>query len=216
MKFALPTIKTLGLIVAAAASTGAQAANLITNGDFANPAQGGGWNLYSSIPGWTSGTRDTIEVGGNGVYGLSCYAATCQNLEVNANTFGIVSQTVNGLTPGHAYTLSYAYGGRPGGGVQKLNVSFGGQTLVQDTAGYGVWTLNTFHVVATAATETLTFASVNTAGLGGLPSYGNEITGVSLVGSAPEPAAWAMMFTGFVLAGGALRRGRTVARAAMV
>ena len=206
MKFALPSVKTvaLALAITATASIGvANAANLIVNGDFDNPNTGSGWSLFSSIPGWTSGTSDTIEIGADGIYGLPCYTAGCHNLEVNANIFGVVSQTVSGLTPGQAYSLSWAYGGRPGGGVQKLDVSFGGQNLTQNTGSYGAWTVNTFTVIATASSEALTFASVNA---GGLQSYGNEITAVSLVGNAPEPMAWAMMLTGFALTGAALRR----------
>ena len=38
--------------------------------------------------------------------GLPCYDSACQNLEVNADTFDTVSQTVSGLTVGAKYTLS--------------------------------------------------------------------------------------------------------------
>ena len=74
-------------------------------------------------------------------------------------------------------------------------MSFGGNALVQDSGSVGVWTHNAFAVLAAASSETLTFAAVDTSGLGGLPSYGNEITNVNL--AAPEASTWAMMLAGF-------------------
>lgn len=187
----------------------AHAGQFIVNGDFTAPDVGGGWGLFSSIPGWTSNTTDAIEVGTSPIYGVPCVTPGCQNLEVNANTFGSVSQTVAGLTVGQSYTLSWLYGGRPGGGPQTLDVSFGGAPVTQDSGSFGAWTPNQFQVVATAPSETLTFTSLN---VGGAPSYGNEITDVSL--SAPEPAAWAMMLIGVAGVGYAARRRRTALAAA--
>jgi hypothetical protein len=181
--------------------------NLISDGDFSTPAVGGGWSMFSNgqVGAWQNTNGDTLEVGNNGIYGLSCYSSSiCQNLEVNANTYDTVTQTVSGLSVGQAYTLSWAYGGRPGGGPQALDVSFGGQLLTTDTGSEGVWTDNSFRFLATSGTETLQFASRN---LGGLPSYGNEITNVSLT-AVPEPAAWATMLLGFFGLGAALRANR--------
>jgi hypothetical protein len=183
------------------------ATNLITDSDFSTPAVGGGYTFTpnGTVGTWMNTNGDTLEVGNNAVYGLSCYSASiCQNLEVNANTYDTVSQTVSGLQVGKTYTLSYAYGGRPGGGEQALDVSFGGVLLTTNTGSLGVWTDNSFTFKATDAMETLTFASQN---LGGLPSYGNEITNVSLTAvGVPEPAAWAMMMVGLGGIGAALRR----------
>jgi hypothetical protein len=204
------------LIAAAAAATlgmaamggAAQAANLIVNGDFSSPDVGGGWGLFASIPGWTSQTADTIEVGASGIYGLPCATADCQNLEVNANTFGSVAQTVSGLMVGAKYDLSWLYGGRTSGGPDILDVYFGGVLVATNTGGAGVWTLNNVSVTATATSEDLVFTARDTSGLGGLPSYGNEITGVSLAGAVPEPASWAMMLLGVGGLGAVLRHQR--------
>lgn len=187
------------------------AANLIVNGDFSTPNVGSGFGDFASIPGWTSNTGDSLEVGSSPIYGLSCYTTACQNLEVNANTFGSVSQTVT-LTAGEKYTLSWVYGGRNAGGPQQLDVLFGGALVGVDNSN-GVtasWTPNSVTLVATSSSETLTFTSVD---VGGSPSFGNELTGVSL-SAVPEPASWALMLIGAAATGAGLRRRRgTLARA---
>ena len=198
----------VALALSLAASGGAaQAGNLISDGDFSSPNTGGGWGLFNSpsVGGWMNNNGDALEVGASGIYGLGCNSPGCQNLEVNANTFDTDSQTVSGLTIGKAYDLSWDYGGRTSGGPQAMTVSFGGQYLTTDTGSIGVWTNNLFHVVATSGSETLVFQALD---LGGLPSYGNEVTNVSLTGSVPEPASWALMIGGMGLAGAALRRRR--------
>jgi hypothetical protein len=190
-----------------AASSAFAGTNLIVNGDFTSTPtfQYGSWGEWPSITGWTA-VSDAIEVGTNGTYGLPTVGGGV-NLEVNANTFGDDYQVVSGLKVGATYTLSYLSGGRTGGGTQALDVYFGGQKLTTDTGSYSSWTPNTFVITATATTETLEFVSQAT---GGLPSYGNEITGVSL--AAPEASTWAMMglgFAGLAFAGFRARRTAT-------
>jgi hypothetical protein len=198
-------------IVAGAAllAGGEHATQFIVNGDFSNPNVGGGYTTSPTIPGWTNDNGDTLEIGSSPIYGLSCYTASCQNLEVNAYTFDTDSQTVTGLTIGQSYLLSFAYGGRNAGGPQALDVSFGGVLLTTDTSD-GVnafWTPNSFRFLATATTETLVFQSLD---VGGNQSYGNEITDVSLT-NVPEPATWAFMLVGAGCMGAGLRMRRRVA-----
>ena len=195
---------TAALASCAVAGAG-HAANLIVNGDFSNPNVGGGWSEFASIPGWTSNTGDNLEVGTSPIYGLSCYTAACQNLEVNANTFGSVSQTVT-LAAGQKYALSWVYGGRNAGGPQQLDVYFGGSLVGVDNSDGATasWTPNSVTFVAGSASETLTFTSVN---VGGNPGYGNELTGVSL-SAVPEPASWAFMLIGVAAIGAGLRHRR--------
>ena len=192
------------------------ATNLITDGDFspASAYQYGVWGLYSSVNGWTN-NGDDVEVGLNSTYGLPCDGAICTNLEVNADQFGDVSQLVT-LTPGDKYNFTFDYGGRPGGGVQELDVMVDGTVLNPSsllTGSYGIWTGEHYVFTATALSETIEFKSLDTSAMGGLPSYGNEITNVS-VAAVPEPATWALMLAGFGAMGVALRSRRRIASAA--
>ncbi len=188
-----------GLSAAIAFGSAAHATtNLVADGDFSTPAtlSNGSWGQYSSpVTGWTDAT-DSIEIGLSTTYGLGCVNSACRSMEVNDNGFDTVSQTVSGLVVGQSYNIFYDYGGRPGGGVQELDVSFGGSLLTTNTGSLGAWTNEHFIVTATATSEILQFQSVNTASLGGLPSYGNEITNVS-VSAVPEPGAWALLLAGF-------------------
>ncbi len=180
------------LTAAVALGTPAHAVNLIVNGDFSTPYYVGGWG-ENPVPGWANLSDSGVEVGDSSIYGLGCISSNCQNLEVNANTFGTVVQTVTGLTIDDSYNLTWYYGGRPGGGPQLLDVSFNGAPVATDSGSYGSWTRNWVEITATSTSEILQFASVN---VGGLPSYGNEVTNVALT-AVPEPATWAMMMVGF-------------------
>jgi hypothetical protein len=86
-----------------------------------------------------------------------------------------------------------------------VTVSFGSQVLVTDSydgsTNPDTWSANNFIIEATATSELLSFASIDE---GGAPSYGNEISDVSLI---PEPASLALLVMG--LTGiGVLRRRR--------
>ncbi len=189
-----------------AASSASAGVNLIADGDFSSPPQGGGWTIYApGINGWTSDIGDGIEIGYSPIYGLGCDNAGCQNLELDANTWGADSYTVTGLHVGTTYDLSWDYGGRSSGGPSSATASFGGVILTTDSGSVGVWTHNEFSVVATSTSETLTFIAADT----GAPSYGNEYTNISL--DVPEPSTWMIMGLGFVGLAFAGRRARRTA-----
>jgi len=207
MKLSIKLAAGVALALIAMGGAGARAANLIQDGDFSSPSVGGGWGEFSGT-GWSNNDPSNpgaIEIGFSPIYGMPCASAdVCQNMEVNANAFDASFQTVNGLTVGAQYNLSWLYGGRDSGGPDFLDVSFGGQYLVTNSGSIGVWSPNSYVVTATATSETLVFASWTTSGA---PSYGNEITNVSLT-AVPEPATWAMMLVGVGALGAALRHSR--------
>jgi hypothetical protein len=119
------------------------------------------------------------------------------------NAGSAISWTVNGLTAGAQYTLSfYDVGGSGPVGVNPLTVTFTGATaLVSNdftplTTG---WLSNAMSFRATAASATITFNAS--------PTGGNLLSGIDnlSVSSVPEPASWAMMLVGFFGLGGVLR-----------
>ncbi|HJS87477.1 MAG TPA: PEP-CTERM sorting domain-containing protein [Acetobacteraceae bacterium] len=195
----------------AGASPARAVPNLIVNGSFEAPSAGGGWSLFAngSVPGWTSNNNE-LEIDYTpilgGAEGSVAYHGA-QSAEVDGSTFDTLSQTVTGLTVGAKYTLSWAYGSRPGSGPQRLDVSFGGAPVATNTSdGSGEvvgWTPNAYTVVATAPSETLSFVARD---VGGNPSVGNELDAVSLT-AVPEPASLCLIGSG-LLGLGLLRRKR--------
>jgi hypothetical protein len=196
-----------------AGSSAWAATNLITDGDFSSPNQSGGWTIYyPGTNGWASTNGDGVEIGTSPIYGLPCVNASCQNLEIDANNFDTIGQTISGLTAGASYTLSFLYGGRTSGGPDALDVYFDGAHLTTASGSVGVWTPYSFTVAPTGSTADLVFVAQN---LGGLPSYGNEITNASLT-AAPEASTWAMMALGFAGLGFAAFRKRHKSQALAV
>ena len=179
--------------------------NLVVNGDFSTPAQGSGWSAVPNggVAGWTNTlNNDGIEINSPGSIGGSAYPGTTQSAELNGTTWDTISQTVTGLTIGESYTLSWAYGERPGSGFQQTAVSFGDALITTDTssglAETLTWSFNSFDLIATDTTENLVFAALNQSETpGSNSSVGNEITAVSLT-DVPEPMSTALIGLGLV------------------
>ena len=136
---------------------------------------------------------------------------------------GPLEQTINGLTVGQTYQLSFYWAGgeladRTNFDTVQLTGSFGSSTFAtpvytntNTTPGapgsFSGWILETFDFTATQANETLSFLAVGTPAAN-LPPFA-LLDGVSLT-AVPEPSTWAMMLVGFCGLGyAAYRRRRT-------
>lgn len=124
------------------------------------------------------------------------------------------SQTINGLTPGQSYLLTFyqAAGqqvGLSGATTEYFQVTLGTETInstVMDnpSEGFTAWNQQDLIFVAASPSEVLTFLSVGTPS--GAPPIG-LLDGVSLAQTAPEPSGIALLGSG-VLGIIALRRRR--------
>ena len=136
-------------------------------------------------------------------------------LDGDVNARGILSQTINGLTPGAKYDLTFdwaaaQFADRSGDTTEQLQVTFGKQTLstaVVSNPSHSAqgWFVEHFQFTADSASQTLSFLSVGTPT--GLPPVA-LLDGVSLTSAAPEPATWALMMVGIGAIGGLLRSRR--------
>lgn len=132
---------------------------------------------------------------------------------------GAISQTINGLTVGTQYAVSFDWAGaqqvgfsgdvscgtNPDPGnctTDQWQVSLGGQTLdtpVTTVANHGFsgWMEQTLVFTATTTSEALAFIAVGTPG--GAPPFA-LLDGVSLI-QVPEPTTGAIMLAGFAALG---------------
>ncbi len=226
-------MKIIGLLAAIAIAAPAAATSLVTNGSFETTTAADKGSFAGQVAGWAGGSGlDFIDLPGTAddphkylsVYGP--FPATSPDggnfVEADGDRhFGTaIYQTVTGLVAGHAYHVGfYQAAGQQryftGPTTEHWDVSLGSEThsssifhLAQ--GGVGAWQHQTLTFTATAASEVLSFLA------GGTPSGKPPIAfldGVTMTASAPEPAAWALMFAGFALVGSAMRQ-RTSAVAA--
>ena len=197
-----------GLTVSGAAS----AANLLTNGGFEAPNVGGAgyYNLGvdHAVPaafGWTvsdnidivtygAGYAPTTPAGGGGAQAIDLVG-------YGDGTSGGVSQSF-ATVAGQTYQFSFDYSHNPGIGGAVANVTLnGGSFQVANSDPSDGWVQYAGSFVATGANTTLAFDNLSGGGNGGL-----YLDNVSVSGGVPEPATWALMLTGFGLAGATLRR----------
>lgn len=171
-------------------ASGAQAANLVTNGSFET----------GDFTGWTNaGLQGVATTGSYGEYPQQGnYFATFGNVGGD----GIISQVVSD-TAGQTLTLSY-YLMADGGTPSDFSAAWDGATIAgsslvntpdQRGSGYVHYTFN----VGATGSDTLKFAGRND------PTYW-ALDNVSLgVAGVPEPSEWALMILGIGLMGAALR-----------
>jgi hypothetical protein len=208
----------LGLVAALAAiPAAAQAANLLTNGDFEASS-----SHFTTPPGWynighTEGVLSYAELGLPAFDGEQVYVTG------GASSNGLlfvgegIGQNVN-TTVGDIYKLSFGYTGENCPGCSTVfTVNLGGfsmdYTITADDSGFFRKAFTVAEIsdyVATGGVTALTFTLKSTTNFGNNdPIFDRVIferTGTTNVGAVPEPATWAMMLAGFGLMGGALRR----------
>jgi hypothetical protein len=194
-------------LLAVATMGGAQAVELVTNGDFS--AGGTGWSTSDGTVGFAH---------------LSAYISCCgidgtaYPYEKNAAFFGwgdqpggVLSQTL-ATVAGQTYNVSFLYGALSSPSLQTMTVQArSGLDLLlggADVSAYG--TTNqlalvspySFSFVATDSSTTLLFkdTSLNTYSTDGM------VDSVSVTAAVPEPETYAMLLGGLGLLGLAARR----------
>ena len=126
---------------------------------------------------------------------------------------GGLSQTVNGLTVGQTYQISFYTMANP---AYNKNVpaywavTFGGSTANGTTVTAstpGTWSQDKLNFVATSSSQTLTFSSVFLNAMPGATPEILNLDGIS-ISAVPEPSTWGLMLAGFTALGLCLRRRR--------
>ena len=146
-------------------------------------------------------------------------------LDGDPNFTGPLQQTINGLTVGQSYTLSFDWAGgelsnRTGYQTIDLTGSFGSSTfatpIYTNTAAsnapgsFSGWQTASFNFKATSTSQVLSFLAAGTPAAN-LPPVA-FLDNVSLT-PVPEPAAWALIFAGVGGIGLTLRRRRSAVAA---
>ena len=209
-----------------------------------------GYNGSSLLTGWTNGTDGSGNLGYNFVYSSGSADTTGANGDSgNVKLWGPndgsnnglpatspdggnyiaadgayqtapISQTINGLTAGKQYTVSFWFAGAQQYGfngvtTEKWLVSLGGTqlstaTLTDPSNGFTGWQYTTLTFTAGASSQVLSFLAAGTPN--GEPPF-TLLDGVSVY-ATPEPGSVVMMLTGLV-AMGLLARRRQLSRAAL-
>ncbi len=161
----------------------AQAQNLIVNGSFEEPwLPDGYWNIFWSIPGWTTTSGCGIEIEPPRVVTTAFDGR--QLVELDSWCSSSMVQTVPTI-PGAPYILSVAYRPRPDNwsNSNDIKVTWDGVTLA---VLYGPdetpWAVYSWEVTATGTTAEIGFADV-----GNSDSYGGFIDDVQLVPANQAP-----------------------------
>jgi hypothetical protein len=233
----------LSAIAALSAGVAHASTNLVANGNFEATTNGSNKQLSATVTndanrttltGWTSsngndgGYNFVLDTSIANTYNSAIwlksenngYTASSKGVNVFASDAlyypGTLSQTINGLSVGSAYTLKfdYALGQQVGfDGANSDNswlVGFGGATqntsaLSIANGGFSGWKSATMTFTATSASQALSFLAQGSAP--GAPPF-MLLDGVSLTAAVPEPSTWGMMLGGMALVGVAARRRR--------
>src|SRR5471030_1474245 len=197
----------LSAIAALSAGVAHASTNLITNGDFESTTYGSNKQLASSVSAAAADIDHRTTLTGS---------ATSNNVFASDALYypGVLSQTVNGLQVGKAYTLTFNYALGQQVGFNDANsdnywqVGFGVTTkdsnaLSIATGGFSGWKTASMSFTAANARQALSFLA-NGATPGAPPFM--LLDNVSLTAAVPEPSTWGMMLAGLGLVGLMMRR----------
>lgn len=177
---------------------------VFSQADQAVPGQYGSLALWDFANGGSNGWNGQAPAGGN----FAAIDGDFQNQPLQ--------QMINGLTPGAYYNLSFwaAFGqqqGFNGPTIQSIDLTFGTEGCCGNSGninvsshGFDGWFHANVKVRADDTSDLLSFAAHGNLPI---PPFA-MIADVSLTGSAPEPAAWAMMLIGVAGLGAVARRRR--------
>ena len=181
----------------------------VVNGDFEN-----------GLTGWVQQPGTEIAVYQGADYIPCCgVTGTAADLANHFASFGAgdqvnvssINQALDGITGGTKYTLNFDFGAL-GGGFQTLTASiYDGESLIA-TGNYTASANNNLHTTFVNHSLSFTPTDSNVYVFFNVDPFTASVDGILdnvVVSSAvPEPASWALMLTGFGLAGVAMRRRR--------
>ncbi len=160
------------------------------------------WSPASSTPS-ANGFTNASPTGGNFV-----------GADSSNGYHGAMTQTINGLTTGGTYAVSFVWAGAQQSGytgltTEQWQVSLGTSTastqiITVANQGFSGWMSQTFNFVATSSSEVLAFLANGTPS--GVPPFA-LLSNVSMT-KVPEPASIAIMLTGITALVGFARRRR--------
>lgn len=195
--------KILTTVALLAASAGVLAQNIVVDGGFESQSQAAGsWNVYSSLPGWSTVSGSGVELR-NGIAGNAFEGSNY--IELDSYNNSAISQTL-ATTAGGTYIVSFEYSARGGVSLASNPVQvFWNGTLLDTVALDGsnqsgnVWHQYSYAVQALGK-DALKFAASGTS-----DGYGGSLDAVT-VSAVPEPSTYALMAAGLVLVGFSRRR----------
>lgn len=186
------------IAVSALFSVPAQATTIVQNGSFeefeTTQLNGGGWNVYNSIPGWTTVSGAGIEVQTNPTLDTIDAQDGRAYVELDSNNNSLMSQIVS-LDIG-SYLLKFFYSPRNATtGDNGIDYSIAGMTggisgpSADPLTAVGFWTeISALFRVTTAGNYALNFEATGTSN-----SLGGFVDNVSIA-AVPVPAAGFLLF----------------------